>query len=66
MSPVAKKVTVNLPADTLQRARRITGKSITQTLIEGLQEIERREKRSALIKLQGKVKFDIDLSKTRR
>jgi len=61
-----KKVTVNLPARTLENAIRITGKGITPTIIEGLQELERRAKRSALRALKGRIRFDLDLGETRR
>ena len=61
-----KKVTVNLPVRTLENATRITGKGITPTIIEGLLELERRAKRSALRGLKGKVRFELDLEETRR
>ena len=61
-----KKVTVNLPARVLESATRLTGKGITPTILEGLQEIERRAKRSALRGLKGKVRFKLDLEETRR
>lgn len=66
MGQAMKKITVNLPAGTLEEAMRLTGKGITPTIIEGLQEIERREKRSALRGLRGKVPFDLDPEETRR
>jgi hypothetical protein len=61
-----KKVTVNVPARVLENATRITGKGITPTIIEGLRELERRAKRSALRALKGKVHFELDLEETRR
>jgi hypothetical protein len=61
-----RKVTVNLPEEALDRAMRITGKGLTPTLIEALEELERRQKRSALRALRGKVKFELDLDRTRR
>ena len=61
-----KKVTVNLPVQILQNATRLTGKGITPTIVEGLQEIERRAKRSALRALKGKVRVELDLEGTRR
>ncbi len=65
MSPV-KRFTVSWPFDVLQRAQRVTGKGITPTILEGLQELERRDKRSALRRLKGKVHFVLDLKSTRR
>jgi hypothetical protein len=61
-----RKITVNVPAETLENATRITGKGVTPTIIEGLQELERRAKRSALRALRGKVRFELDLAATRR
>ena len=61
-----RKVTVNIPAETLETATRITGKGITPTIIEGLQELERRARRSALRSLRGKVRFELDLAETQR
>ncbi len=66
MNERLKKVTVNLPARALEAATRITGKGITSTIIDGLHELERREKRSALRALKGKVRFALDLEETRR
>ena len=61
-----RKVTVNVPVETLENATRITGKGVTPTIIEGLEELERRSKRSALRALRGKVRFELDLAATRR
>ena len=66
MSPRLRKITVNVPVDALEAAIRITGKGITPTVVEGLQELERRARRSALRALRGKVRFALDLEETRR
>ena len=66
MAESAKKVTVNIPVDLLNNARKLTGSGITDTILEGLREIEKRHKRNSLIRLRGKVKFDLDLEKTRK
>jgi hypothetical protein len=66
MGDPVRKVTVNLPVKALDNAMKITGKGLTPTLIEGLAEIERRAKRSALRDLQGKVRFELVLDETRR
>lgn len=66
MAEKTKKVTVNLPEASLERGMAITGKGITETLVEALHELERREHRSALRRLRGKVRFDLDLEETRR
>jgi hypothetical protein len=61
-----RKVTVNVPEEALERAQRVTGSGITETIIRGLRELERLSQRTALRSLKGKVKFDLDLEKTRR
>jgi hypothetical protein len=61
-----RKITVNVPADMLEDATRITGKGVTATIIEALGELRKREMRSALRRLKGKVRFDLDLETTRR
>jgi hypothetical protein len=66
MAERVRKVTVNLPADLLDDAIRITAKGITPTIVEGLHEIRRRAKRSALRQLRGKVRLELDLETTRR
>jgi hypothetical protein len=66
MSSRLRRITVNVPADALEAAIRVTGKGITPTIVEGLHELGRRAKRSALRTLRGKVRFEIDLGETRR
>lgn len=66
MAGSVKKITANLPAELLSRAQRATGLGITETLVAGLEELERSRKRSALRGLRGRVKFQLDLDTTRR
>jgi hypothetical protein len=66
MKPRSKKITVNVPVTTLEMATRITGKGVTLTIIEGLEELQRRAKRSALRSLRGKIRLELDLATTRR
>jgi hypothetical protein len=66
MATPAKKVTVNLPAETLARARKITGLGTTETIVAGLRELERARQRQSLRALKGHVKFELDLKETRR
>lgn len=66
MADGTRKVTVNLPAKLLERARETTGLGITETIVVGLEEIERRHKRSALRALRGRVRFELDLEETRK
>lgn len=66
MNEAVKKVTANIPAKLLARAQEITGTGITETLIAGLEELERSRKRSALRGLRGRVRFALDLEKSRK
>lgn len=66
MSEAHKKITANIPAQLLARAQELTGLGITETLVAGLEELDRSHKRSALRSLRGKVRFELDLEKTRR
>ena len=65
MAVTIRKVTVNLPDSLLRAAIQVTGQGITDTIVEGLRELEKREKRSALRQLKGKVQFGLDLKRTR-
>jgi len=60
------KVTVSLPTATLRRARTITGRGVTGTILAGLEALDRQARRSALRALKGRVRFDLDLERTRR
>jgi hypothetical protein len=66
MGEAVKKITANIPAKLLEKAQDTTGLGITDTLIAGLEELERSRRRSALRSLRGRVKFELDLEKTRR
>ena len=66
MSERTRKITVNVPVRVLENAVKVTGKGVTSTVIEGLEELDRRAKRSALRALRGKVRFELDLEDTRR
>lgn len=66
MSAALKKITANLPENLLADTMRLTGKGITPTLIDGLMELQRSSKRTALRSLKGKIHFELDLHKTRR
>ena len=61
-----RKVTVNLPADLLERAQKQTGTGITETIIAGLDALDRRTQLTALRTLKGRVAFELDLKLTRR
>lgn len=61
-----RKITANIPEDALARAQRITGIGITGTLTEALRALDREAARSGLRRLRGKIRFDLELEKTRR
>jgi hypothetical protein len=61
-----RKVTANIPEDILEKAQRLTGKGVTLTLVEGLKALDRDARLSALRRLRGKVRLDLDLDRTRR
>jgi hypothetical protein len=65
MGEAVKKITANIPAKLLEKAQNTTGLGITDTLIAGLEELERSKRRSELRRLRGRVKFELDLEKTR-
>jgi len=60
-----RRVTVNLPRELLDEAMKVTGKSITETIVEGLAQIRRRCFYDRAMSLRGKVKLDIDLDAAR-
>jgi hypothetical protein len=61
-----RKITANIPEDILANALRLTGKGVTLTLVEGLKALDRHSRLSSLRQLRGKVRFDLDLDRTRR
>jgi hypothetical protein len=56
-----KKITVRVPADLLERARRESGEGITETVRQGLRLVAAEDTYRKLRKLRGKVKVAIDL-----
>jgi hypothetical protein len=53
-----KKITVEVPADTLAAAQGFTKGSIVETVRRGLQELAARQAQRRLLAMKGKVKFD--------
>lgn len=60
-----KRITANLPLDLIRQATSITGKNLTDTLIEGLQLVKRTAAFEKAQKLKGQLKLDIDLDVSR-
>lgn len=61
----ARKITVQLPADLLDKAQRSTGENLTATIRRGLELVAASAAYDELTKLKGKVRFSIDLRKLR-
>ena len=53
----ARKITVEVPADLLERAQQASGAGVTQTVRAGLQLIAASQTYARLRKLRGKVRF---------
>jgi len=60
-----RRVTANLPVALLERARRITGKGITETLVEGLELVRRSSAAARARTLKGTLRLDLDLEGSR-
>jgi hypothetical protein len=61
----ARRVTANLPGDLLDAARKITGKGITETIVEGLEEVKRHRFYERALALKGKLRLRVDLEAAR-
>jgi len=60
-----KRITANLPEDLIKEAVSVTGKNLTDTLIEGLRMVKRTAAFEKAQKLKGKLKLEIDLGTSR-
>ena len=60
-----RRVTANLPKELLRTAQEVTGKGITETIVEGLELVRRRRAGQMLKALKGRVTLDIDLDGSR-
>jgi hypothetical protein len=63
--PATRRVTANLPVALLERARRVTGKGITETLVEGLERVRRSSAAARARTLKGRLRLDLDLEASR-
>jgi hypothetical protein len=60
------RTTLDLPEETLEKARRAARlRTKTETVIAGLEELIRKSKRDELRSLAGKIRLDVDLSRSR-
>jgi len=57
MMKTARKITVEVPAELLERAQRAGGTGVTQTVRTGLQLVAASQTYSRLRQLRGKVRF---------
>lgn len=60
-----KRITANLPQALLEDAIKVSGKGITETLIEGLEMVRRSAAYEKAMALKGKVRLDIDMEVSR-
>ena len=58
-------MTANLPIDLLQEARKVTGTSITETLVAGLTLVKRTAAARKAARLRGRLHLEIDLEASR-
>jgi hypothetical protein len=63
--PNSKRITANLPSDLLRDAMEVTGKGITETIVEGLQRVRRSRAYERAMALRGKIHLDVDLDTSR-
>ena len=57
----ARKITIEIPADLLEKAQQATGSGITQTVRTGLQLAAASQTYANLRQLRGKVRFSLAL-----
>jgi Arc/MetJ family transcription regulator len=58
---------LDLPEDVLERARRAANlRTKRETVIAGLEELIRKGKREELLRLAGKIRLDVDLTRSRQ
>jgi hypothetical protein len=61
----ARRITANLPADLLDDAMSVTGKGITDTLVEGLRLVRRARGYEKALALRGRLQLAVDLEESR-
>ena len=65
MVMTARRITANLPAELLDAAQELTGKGITGTIVEGLEQMRRRRFYDRALALKGKLHLNIDIDELR-
>jgi hypothetical protein len=61
----ARKITIEIPEELLEKAQQATGSGITQTVRTGLQLVAASQTYDRLRELRGKVKFSVTLEELR-
>jgi hypothetical protein len=64
-SSETRRVTANLPRDVLEEACKMTGKGITETLVQGLEMVRRASAAIKASRLKGRLRLDIDIEASR-
>jgi hypothetical protein len=62
---MTRRITANIPDDLLEAAQEVTGKGITETLVEGLEQLRRRRLHNKVMALRGKIHLDVDIDEIR-
>ena len=62
---MTKRVTANLPDDLLRQAMEVTGKGITETLVEGLFRVKRARAFEKAQALRQNIVLKVDLEESR-
>ena len=60
-----RRITANLPDALLMKAMSVTGKGITETIVEGLERVSRSRALEKALALKGKISIQIDLEESR-
>ena len=60
-----RRITANVPTELLNAALKLTGKGITGTIVEGLEQMRRRRFYDRALALKGKLHLNIDIDELR-
>ena len=60
-----QRVTVNLPKHLLHRACSQSGGNITETIVHGLELVEKQGAYEKIMALRGKIHLDVDIDESR-
>jgi hypothetical protein len=66
VSEAARKITVQLPGDLIDKAMASTGQSLTATVRKGLEVLAASRAYAELRKLRGKVRLNLELKESRK